>query len=341
MQINYMKIKLYGMAGFLLSIAGSCALLQSAQAQFTDNNRDLILTFRQTGFDGKGNSSTHDFEVDLGQASIYYGAAWGSSIPITAYTTTQLSTLFNNFNDLSWSVGGCVDADGDGGSAAKPDGTLWLTDPRANPGTPSAAWVCRDIYSQANGCQGIETIMDNDGVDSQLYHSTALVDTSTALSITANTTWAPDSALGALGNYNGGFSGVVENTTPHTFATAGSPSRSDFYELQPSASLIGGPGTYLGYFELKTNGSLTFYAQYTQPTLSITSDGVNVYISFSTTPGGIYKLYYTSVDNMTAPVSSWTAVSPTITGNGSVQTFTQAIDPTGDGNVFGVGVSNP
>ena len=182
----------------------------------------------------------------LGQASIYYGAAWGSSIPIIAYTTTQLGNLFNNLNDLSWSVGGCVDADGDGGSAAKPDGTLWLTDPRANPGTPSAAWVCEDIYSQALGCQGIETIMDDDQVDSQLYHSTALVDTSTALSITANTTWAPDSALGALGNYNGGFSGVVENTTPHTFATAGSPSRSDFYELQPSASRIGGPGTYLG-----------------------------------------------------------------------------------------------
>ena len=47
--------------------------------------------------------------MEIGQASIYYGATAGSTIPITAYSATaQLGTLFDSLNDLSWSVGGCV-----------------------------------------------------------------------------------------------------------------------------------------------------------------------------------------------------------------------------------------
>src|SRR5580658_637608 len=99
-----MKLKLHGMAGLLLSIAGSCAMFQSAQAQFSDTSRDLIVTFRQTGFDGSGVTSGFDLEVDLGQVSAFYGATWGSSNVITAFTSTQLNRLFNtNLNDLSWS----------------------------------------------------------------------------------------------------------------------------------------------------------------------------------------------------------------------------------------------
>src|SRR5580692_7653592 len=104
-----MKLKFHKMAAVLLSLAGSCALVQSVLAQgFTDTNRDLILTFRKTGFDG-GSVGSVVFEVDIGQASIYYSAAQGSSIPITAYSSTaQLGTLFDSLNDLSWSVSGCV-----------------------------------------------------------------------------------------------------------------------------------------------------------------------------------------------------------------------------------------
>ena len=108
-----MKLKLDATAALLLSLAGSCVLVQSAQAQLTNQSRDLMLTFRKTGFDG-GTVGSVVFEADLGQASIYYGATVGSSIPITAYSSTaQLGTLFDSLNDLSWSIGGCVPNAGD------------------------------------------------------------------------------------------------------------------------------------------------------------------------------------------------------------------------------------
>jgi hypothetical protein len=331
------------MAGFLLSIAGSCALLQNAPAQFVDTNRDLILTFRQTGFDQSGITSGYDLEVDIGQASKYYGATWGSSIPITAYATSQLNTLFSSdLNDLSWSVGSCVDSYGDTGDPSIPDATLWVTAPRINPNVPPAAWLCKDWYSQTATCSPIESIMDNDNTYASLLvltGSSAIVNTTTALDIPANTTYAPDAQLSAVGNYAGTFQGDVENTTPTNFTTAGLPSRSDFYELQPSAGLHGGPGAYLGYFEFDANGSMTFYAQYTQPTLTISTDGVNVYVSFPTTPGGIYTLYYTGAAGLATPVSTWSKAVTTITGNGSTQTFQQPIS--GAGTFYSVGVQHP
>jgi hypothetical protein len=52
------------------------------------------------------------------------------------------------------------------------------------------------------------------------------------------------------------FQGNVENTTPSTFTSGGSPSISDFYALVPAS----GSGNYLGYFSLTTSGALTFNA---------------------------------------------------------------------------------
>jgi hypothetical protein len=129
----------------------------------------------------------------------------------------------------------------------------------------------------------------------------------------------------------------VENTTPSGFNLLGTPSRSDFYELQPGS----GPVTYLGYFELGTDGSLTFYArqsvvQYPRPTLSVSTAGARVLVSFPSTAGGTYSLHYTNTAGLTAPVSTWTTVNTNIIGDGTVQSFQQTIN--GAGSVYSVTV---
>lgn len=323
------------MAGLLLSVAGSCALLQSAQAGSTFNytNRDLILVFRELS-DGTDQGNVV-LEVDIGQASIYYGLTSGSSVPVTAYSaTTQLNALFSSLgglNGLNWSVSGCVPNGGDSGSPSKPPGTLWATDPRtAGPTTSPLPWIRKSFYSQGTADGKIGSILANAVTWASTAPSDSVTNTATAVAIPAGNGDNADGSLGPFGNFLGTFYGDgdglndVENTTPSTFSTDGLPSRSDFYELQPG----GGAGTYLGYFELATNGALTFYALpqgVPAPTLTISQSGGNVNISFVSAPYGTYTLFYTNDAGLSAPVSTWATVGTNIIGNGALQTFQQPI----------------
>ncbi len=51
---------------------------------------------------------------------------------------------------------------------------------------------------------------------------------------------------------------VIGKHHPSNFTTAGAVVRSDFYQIPPSDS--GGAVKYLGYFELSTNGVMTYVA---------------------------------------------------------------------------------
>jgi hypothetical protein len=334
-----MKLNLQRMTGVLLSIAGSCALVQSVQAQFVDTNRDLILTFRKTGEDGSGDIASIDFEVNIGQASIYYGATPNSTIPITAYNNlNQLDTLFDSLNDLSWSVGGGVPETGDNGNPSKPPRTLWLTDPRNDPNTPAVAWTSQSTYSQGPVSAHVVSILSQ----AQAYGSSAtansVTNAPTSVAIPTSSGYEAGGYLGPYGNYLGTFEGDAENTTPSLFAYGSSPSRSDFYELQPGS----GSGTYLGYFELETDGSMTFNAKaavqtYPAPTLSVSTNGSgSILVSFPSTLNGTYSLHYTNMAELAAPVSTWPTVSTNITGDGTVKTFLQPIS--GAGTVYSVSV---
>ena len=297
-------------------------MAQSAHAAgFTDTSRDLILTFRESG-------GPVVFEVDLGQASTYYGAASGTSIPITAYSSSaQLMTLLGTVDGLGWSVGGCVPNAGDSGDPSKPPRTLWVTAPRTDPNTPAPAWLRESTYTQAGADSHIVSILVNAETWADSAAADAVTNTPTALAIPSGSGDNADGSLGALGNYLGTFQGDVENTTPADFDSAGSPSRSDLYELQPGS----GAGTYLGYFELATDGSMTFHAPSagnTQPApnLSASTDGAgNFYISFQTTTNGTYSLSYTNSAGLTAPVSTWPTVGTNIIGDGTVKAFQQTI----------------
>jgi hypothetical protein len=333
-----MKLKLHLMAGILLFLAGSGAVVQSVQAGsvFTDQSRDLILTFRKTGNDG-GTQGSVVVEVDVGQASIYYGATSGSSIPITAYSPASQLGLFDSLDDLSWSVGGCVPNAGDSGDSSKPTRTLWVTEPRSDPNVASSpAWSRASSFTQGQADSKINSILDNAATWAATADADSVTNTPTAVAIPNGNVYNANGSLGGAGNYLGTFQGDVENTTPLNFDSAGSPSRSDLYELQPGS----GAGTYLGYFELATDGSLTFHGPALTlpvPTLSTSTDTAgNFFVSFPTTTNGTYTLSYTNAAGLSASVSSWPKVSTNIIGDGTVKAFQQTIS--GAGTFYSVSV---
>jgi hypothetical protein len=330
-----MKLKFHKMAAVLLSLAGLCAPEQSAQAQgFTDTSRDLILTFRKTGFDG-GTVGSVVFEVDIGQASIYDNVAPGSSIPITAYSaTSQLGTLFDSLDDLSWSVGGCVPNAGDSGDPSIPTQTLWATEPRQNPSVQaSPPWSRAGSFTQGQADSKINSILDNAATWAATAAPDSVTNTATAVAIPTGNPYNANASLGGGGNYLGTFQGDVENTTSSTNA---SPSISDFYRLEPGS----GPGTYLGYFQLNTDGTMTFNGPsltFPAPSVAASTNGTgNINISFQTALNGTYTLYYTNAAGLSAPVSTWPTVSTNIIGNGSTESFQQPIS--GPGTFYVVGV---
>jgi len=154
----------------------------------------------------------------------------------------------------------------------------------------------------------------------------ATTNTATAVTIPASSIYCGGySGLGILGNYLGTFQGVVENTTPAAFTYGTAPSRSDLYELQPGS----GPGIYRGYFELGTDGSMTFTAgYYPSPNLSIATNSGNANISFQSSWGWTYSLYYTNAAGLSSPVSTWPVLSTTIVGDGNVDQFQMPVSGT-------------
>jgi hypothetical protein len=294
----------------------------------------LILTFRQVG-QAFSTASTVVFEVDIGQASLYYGAAAGSSFTVSGYDPNgQLLNFFDNsLDNVGWSVSGCVPNAGDNGSPSKPTRTLWLTDPRSNPNVQAPAWKRQSTFTQGATDSKIVTLLNNALYWSTVNPGDAVTNTATALAIPAGNGYNSIYSIGALGNFGGTFLGNgsglndIENITDANFDLEGTVSRSDLYELQPGS----GAGTYLGYFELGDAGTLTFNAAsvvvYPAPTLSITYTGGNALISFQSVAGGHYTLYATNPAGLTTPVSTWTP-SGTLVGDGAVDSFPpQSVNP--------------
>jgi hypothetical protein len=225
----------------VLSLAG--ATLQAAP--FTYNAQDLLIGFR-----GPGN---FDYVVDIGNVSQF---GYGSGVHnITAYTGSQLSTVFGGLDGISFSAFGDVRTVG----GAYAFNTLWVTAPRTDINVQSSPW--NRAGQSAQGTVGGR--IDGIASGAVMYSSTfsgGPNNTATAVTVTNNFNASPGLSyklgMGAAGNFSGTFPGNVENTTPSGFASLGQPIRSDLYELQPGS----GQGNYLGYFQLNPDGSMLFSA---------------------------------------------------------------------------------
>jgi hypothetical protein len=133
-------------------------------------------------------------------------------------------------------------------------------------------------------------------------------------------------------DFQGTWPRSVEDITPDTFTNS---VRSDLYEVRPlgyvdpHTGLTNGSAAYLGYFEFKPDGSMTFTRANAStppgppppPKLSIARSGTISTISFATTNGATYTLYYTSANGLGQPAANWPSSPNTITGDGTTKSF--------------------
>jgi hypothetical protein len=318
-----MKFNIHRLVLAALTVAGSFALPHGAEANtnvFAYSNRDLMLCFRKTGYTG-GSISPNDLEINIGQASIYYGAMPGSVTPINNLSGSQIA-IFDNLNDIAWSVGGCVSLSDNGGDI--PQQTLWVTAPRTDPNVAATPWVRNGSFTQGPTAQKIKSVLDNAVFYSSTVASNSVNNTTTGVVVPTAGGHNYGSFVGTAGtgNYLNTFQGNVEHTNASDFVTAGLPARSDFYELRPDSTGTQPVGKYLGYFEMSTNGTVVFVAApFPAPILNIQRSGTTDTIQFGTTNGATYTLYYTNATGLTQPLISWPFIGTNVSGDGTTKSF--------------------
>jgi hypothetical protein len=304
----------------------------SAFAQtFSYSPADVLVCFRSTGGTGK------DLVVDAGSISTFTNLAVGQTITISEFTGSQLAASVGT-NKVAWSV---FASDRSGLPFAV---NVWVTRPRSSFSTQTSPWPSQSVSGQGPGAGQ----MDGIGRDANVIGSGI----SAGANNSANVLVEPESGnnqpgngsyafyVGSLGNFNGNFEGVVEQTTPAAFTTGAQNVRSDFYQLLSTNSNPAFnpavPVTYLGYFEFSTNGVLTYTAGPSSTTVTapvittFTRVGTTNTVTFTTGSGGIYSLRGTNSVGLTAARTNWPVVS-SVAGNGSPQSL---VDVTADAQKF-------
>jgi hypothetical protein len=310
----------FRLGGRVLLCCVAIATIRQLHAGFQYNNRDLILGFRQT-------TGSSDLVVNLGSVTNIYTIAPGVTITITNLATNQLRTTFANLNRVSWSV---TSTSHDSGDTNFPLQTLWVTGPRVSPGTQTEPWVRKSSITQGTAGGKIYGIGVN-AVDYGSQHPAGPDNTDTGVVISASDLDAYRTIVGS-GNLSGTFQGNIESTTPDNFDTGGQLVRSDLYELKPgSGATLNTPGTYLGYFEFRPDGTMTFTAAGgSTPVpprpdiISVLRNGITNTIAFTTTNNATYRLLYTNSAGLTAPIANWPAAGTPISGTGTTLTVEDA-----------------
>lgn len=336
---------------FCFAMFGVVALAQTAEAlPFVFQSTDLALGFRKTG----ANQENYEVVVDIGQASNYVFQTMGTTVNVTNYSTAQLTGSFVDLNNLTWAVVGAYTGSSYPGY---PNYTLWVTVPRTNNSIQSQTpyrfaqtiqqqvrpWIV-GIFSHAstissgtatnqfNTSNFIRESIASFPNDILTKYIGGVFDDTTG---TLHDTWPPDEPN----------SGNLEITTPASFSSA---VRQDLYEVRPDGFADPNTGSstgsayFIGYFQLNTDGSMTFTRASAgspppppPPIVSIVRSGTVSTVSFGTTNGATYTLYYTNLSGLGSPITTWSFNPTTVMGDGTTKQF---IDTTSDANrIYRVG----
>jgi hypothetical protein len=252
--------------------------------------------------------------VDLGSVATFESLPPRSVVTITNLSAIQLANALPTVDGVSWSVAAAMRGNPD---YSYPLQTIWVTSPRPDIYTPGKIWQNASQGTLGGAASQIDAI----GFDASVYGNGQPAgpnNTSTGILIPPASQYAYSYLMGSHENYDGTFQGVVENTTPVDFDTAGLPSRSVLYRLEPDA-YSHGPGTLIGFFDFSPDGTLTFTAgpPPERTTISnISCQGSVVTVSFPTVNLVGYRLRYTDSAGLTTPISSWT-IGNSLIGNGT------------------------
>jgi hypothetical protein len=309
--------KKVGLIALLVSFAAS-DLLANTLTNYTVGN--VLVCFRKNG------GGANDLVVDAGPVSTFTNATPNQRITITQYTGSQLALV--GTNSVSWSAFTWYD---DTVSPASAQWTLFVTKARTAINTQTAPWQAKSALAQQLPAGDMSTIppgaVDNLNFKS-VNTSTAIVEPDDPNNINPNYQHG-QSYVGTLGpnfDFNGDFVGDPENTTPASFTTSGTVVRSDFYQMTPTSGY--GVGKFLGYFELSTNGMMTYVAYPTGipavPVIkSFSRSGNTTTISFTTGTSGTYTLRGTNSLTSGTARTNWPAIA-SVGGDGLTHTNTDS-----------------
>jgi hypothetical protein len=274
---------------------------------FTYTNCDLVAGFRLIG-------GASDLVVDLGPVPTFESLAPRTVITITNLVAAQEADALPTLDGVSWSVAGAMRGNP---NYAYPMQTIWVTSPRPDIYTPGKIWQNASQGTLAGAASQIDAI----GFDAAVYGNgqpAGQDNTPTGILIPPASQYAYSYLLGSHQNYDGTFQGIVENTTPDDFDSAGLPSRSVLYRLEPD-TYPHAAGTVIGFFDFNPDGTLTFTAgpPPERTTISqISSQGTVVTVSFPTVNLVNYRLRYTDSAGLSTPISSW-IIGSSLTGDGT------------------------
>jgi hypothetical protein len=228
----------------LTAAAGSLLSLNAMAQVFNYNTGDLLLGFRTA-------SGTSDLVVDIGSASLYTGATGPITVSGNYYTSGQLTSAGLSLNNLTFSVFG-----------DSPAGSLWVTSPLANPNVPVAPFAAQNLGTLNFSSAQMESIAYGATYTSYLNASgpnntASAVVVPSSLNLGAEGALSYTTGIGPNGNFNGAFgsNNNIEQSTPADFTTGSyvEGDRSALFEMDPGVA-----GSYVGFFELDPNGTLTF-----------------------------------------------------------------------------------
>ena len=294
----------------------ACPPLQAQTFAYT--NCDLLAGFQVPG-------EARDLVVDLGTVGYYLNLPWRSVVALTNVSAAQLAdTLSPPVNPLptlahiSWSVSAAMR--GNPNYPQVPLQTIWVTAPQPGLYTPGPVWKLASVWDLGGTASQIDAI----GNEAAAYGNgqpAGPYDTTSGILIPPASQYAYSYIIGLRGNFDNTFQGDARNTTPDDFDTAGLPSRSTLYELQPATgSAEGTPGAVIGFFDFETNGTLVFTAgPPPEPTSisTITRQGNVTTLWFPSVNLVGYRLRYTDSAGLATPISSWNIGSTNI-GTGAI-----------------------
>lgn len=304
-----------GLIALLIGFAAGEIMAGDFSALTSYNVGDVLVCFRKGG---------SDLVVDAGPISTFTSATANQRIPITQYTGAQLVDV--GTNGVSWSAFTWLS-----------DNTLFVTRARASLNVQTTPWLADSGPAQGGAAARMVTIPPGayDEFNLLVYpESTASAvveeDSSGGNQNYTHGVSYHDALAGAYGSdFDGKFQGNPENTTLASFTASGTVVRSDFYQLTPTSGFA--RGTYLGYFELSTNGTMAYVAYPTGlPVIkSFSRAGNTTTINYTTGTYGTYTLRGTN--DLTAPIATWPVIGTLSTGDSSTHITT---DTTTDNSRF-------
>jgi hypothetical protein len=276
---------------------------------------DVLVCFRLGG---------NDMVVNAGPISTFTsGASPNQRIPINQYNSTQIGDI--GLNSVTWSAFAWQSDNTVFVTKARPSYVLnQQTGPLSDQSGSSQAGIAGRMSTIPPGALDSYTL----GVNPDSTPTAVIEDDFSDGNPNYPTGVSYHQALaGAYGSdFDGKLLGNPENTTTNRFVTTkGSVSRSDLYQLTSTLNL-GVAATYLGYFELTNNGTMTFVAKPTAtPVISgITYSGGTATITYSTGIYGTYTLLGSY--DISAPLNSWTVIGGSLSSGDNLSHTVQDTD---------------